>query len=302
MAFNVDGNSLNILVTGGSGFLGSALAKALQGEGHRVDILVRSSSKLTRLKGAEHLLNIRRYQNQAELSALIREIEPNLVIHTACSYGRANETDLEIFEANFLLGVKILQSLVDSDMPISFINIGTVLPPSLSLYALCKHGFSQWGRAIALGRATNLRFLNVLLQHVYGPGDDPSKFTSHVIGACHTQEAVLRLTEGLQRRDLVYVEDVVSAFLALVRCHDKQGAYSEIEVGSGVAITVRDFAETVRRLTQSKTVLLFGDLPYRENEPMLCVADLSKMAELGWSPAFDLESGLKETIRMEFLQ
>lgn len=145
-----------------------------------------------------------------------------------------------------------------------------------------------------------LSFINVLLQHMYGPGDDASKFTTHVLHACHRNEAVLKLTAGEQARDFIYIDDVVSAYDALLRqCHQLD-VVLDIEVGSGVAPTIREFAETAHRLTESSTELLFGALPYRANEAMHCLANIERMTQLGWHPAFDLDAGLKKTIELEF--
>ena len=69
---------------------------------------------------------------------------------------------------------------------------------------------------------------------------------------------------------------------------------------SGVAPTVREFVETVHRLTSSRTKLNFGRLNYRPNEAMLCQANISHMKALGWQPRFDLHAGLKKTIELEF--
>lgn len=293
---------MNILLTGGSGFLGSALAKALQVEGHQVSLLLRASSSLTRLKSVEHRFAVRRFENATEISNAIKETKPNVVIHTACSYGRSNETDLEVLEANFVYGAKILQFLSQFGGPVKFINVGTPLPSNVSVYALSKNSFVEWGKAIAQKPKSKIKFLNILLQHMYGEGDDPTKFTTKIIQACQSRQAELGLTQGLQRRDWIYIDDVVGAFLAILKNVDQFGVSDEVEVGTGVALTVREFAETVKKLTGSKTRLLFGDIPYRENEPMLCKANLLRMNSLGWKPLFDLETGLLKTLALEQTQ
>jgi nucleoside-diphosphate-sugar epimerase len=290
---------VNILLTGGTGFLGSALAKALQAEGHHVSLLLRPSSVLTRLNGREHLFALRRCEDKNDIAQAIVEATPDFVVHTACCYGRGNETDLEILEANFLYGAQILQSITDLGTRINFINIGTPLPPSVSVYALSKHNFSSWAQAIAQRAESKVRFLNVLLQHMYGPSDDPSKFTSTVINACRNHSPELKLTHGTQRRDWIYIEDAISAFLVIIRHFEKLEDTSYVEVGSGTTTTVREFAETVKRLTKSRTELLFGEIPCRINETLHCQANLATMTQIGWRPIFDLVSGLRKTLLLE---
>lgn len=260
------------------------------------------SSSLERLKDSEHSFKTKRFQHDTEIIAAIKEANPDFIIHTACSYGRANESSLEILEANFLYGAKILESISKLDIDTNFINTGTALPPNLNLYTLSKHYFSHWGQAIAQQSAGKIRFLNVLLQNMYGPGDDPSKFTSAVILACQNEEPTFELTEGLQQRDWVYIDDVVSAFRSIIKNFNQLHVRNEIEVGSGTTRSVREFAETVKRLTKSNTELVFGQVPYRVNEPMLSQANLSAMAQIGWKPIFNLESGLSKTLSQEALK
>lgn len=241
-----------------------------------------------------------RCQTNAEISAFVHHFQPEVVIHTACAYGRRGESTLQLVETNLQFGLVVLQALQDVDRSVTFINTGTVLLPEVSPYALAKHQFAQWGRLMAAQSSGRLRFVNVLLQHMYGPNDDPSKFTTYVVHACSRNDHELKLTAGEQLRDFIYIDDVVSAYSVLIEQRHRLEPMLDIEVGSGVAPTVREFVETVHRLTASRTKLLFGAVPYRANEAMHCQADISRMNMLGWEPKFDLESGLKKTIALEF--
>ena len=291
---------MNILLTGASGFLGSALALHLLDARHQVALLLRPTSRLDRLRGMDSAFDIGRCATDGEVDAFVRRVRPEAVIHTACAYGRQGESLLQLADANLRLGLLMLQALQRTGLAVTFINTGTVLAPEVSPYALTKHQFAQWGRFLAEQSAGQLRFINVLLQHMYGPGDDVSKFTTHVLHACHRNEPALKLTAGEQTRDFIYIDDVVSAYSELLEQRAQLGPVLDIEVGSGVAPTIRQFVETVHRLTASRTELLFGALPYRANEAMHCQADIGHMKTLGWQPRFDLEAGLKRTIELEF--
>jgi len=291
---------MRILLTGASGFLGSALTKHLQQAGHELALLLRPSSKLDRLNGSEHQFDIGRCVTDDEVEAFVKRTIPDVVIHTACAYGRQGETASQILDANVRLGLVTLQASLRNGHPVTFINTGTVLMPNVSLYALSKHQFTEWGRTLAPQSAGNLRFANVQLQHMYGSGDDPSKFTTHVLQTCQRNAPELDLTSGEQRRDFIYIDDVVSAYRVLAEQRDQLEAVCDIEVGSGVAPPVREFVEIAHRLTSSRTQLNFGRLPYRPNEAMLCQANISQMQALGWQPCFDLHAGLKKTIELEF--
>ncbi len=291
---------LKILLTGGNGYLGSALARHLISIGIRPSLVLRATSQLERLRSVECALDICRYKNYSELDQIIRAEEPDVVIHTACSYGRAGEGILQIADANIIFGLQIIQSLQKADQTVTFINTGTVLGPEVNPYSLTKHQFSDLGRMMARQSFGKLRFLNVILQHIYGPGDEKAKFTTYVMQACHRNDSEIRLTAGEQRRDFIYIEDVVGAIMAIVNHCESLGLDMDIEVGTGAAPTVREFVESVHRMTKSTSKLLFGAVPYRKNEAMHCQADVSLISQLGWSPKHSLDSGLQKTIELEF--
>lgn len=291
---------MKILLTGASGFLGSALAIHFRERGNRVTLLLRATSRLDRLRCRDAAFDIGRCVTDADVDAIVQRAKPDMVIHAACAYGRQGETFVQLTDTNVRLGLAILQSLLRTGRPVTFINTGTILKPDVSPYALSKSQFAQWGRVMAAQSAGQLQFINVLLQHMYGPGDDPSKFATHVLHACKSNAPELGLTLGEQERDFIYIEDVVSAYEVLVEQRQKLEPVLDIEVGSGMAPSIREFVETVHRLTGSRTHLRFGALPYRANEEMHCQADLARMNRLGWKPAYGLEAGLKKTIELEY--
>lgn len=291
---------MKILLTGGSGFLGSALALHFCNLGHEVALLLRPMSNLNRLKGRDAEVIRGYFSSDTELADFVHTVKPDVVIHTACAYGRHGETMLQIIDSNLRFGAVLLQSLLQLNKPVSFINTGTALASNVSAYALSKHQLVEWGRMLADQSGGKLRFINVLLQHMYGPGDDGSKFTSHVLHACHRNDLELKLTAGEQARDFIFIDDVVSAYSTLLTRLEHVEMMQDIEIGSGVAPTIREFVETAHKLTGSQTLLLFGALPYRANEAMNCVANIESMRKIGWQPAFDLSTGLKKTIELEF--
>jgi CDP-paratose synthetase len=289
---------LNILITGASGFLGSALARRLGEMDYQVSLLVRKNTNLFRLQDISPF-NIGRCDTDLEIKEFIVNFRPDVVIHTACCYGRAGESLLQIIDSNIRFGVAVLNAIKGLKKNISFINTGTVLTRDVSFYALTKIQFEELGSYIASVSNQNIQFINVKLQHMYGPGDDASKFTSHVINSCISNVSTLPLTLGEQKRDFIYIEDVVDAYMKILENLSKLNKQEQIELGSGVAPKLRDFVETVHRLTNSKTELLFGKIPYRENDEMCLLANIDALKKLGWIPKIDIETGIKNIIEME---
>lgn len=282
---------MKVLVTGATGFLGSNLVKALIKEGHHVIILKRSGSDLRRL--LEVHSEIMSYNvDVVNINDVFRDTGAvDAVIHTATCYGRKGETAEEIFKVNTALPLSILEAATAANVSL-FLNTDTILDKFINPYALSKKQFHDWGKLFAA--SGRIRFININLEHMYGPGDDTSKFSTYVINSCLDNVAEILLTPGEQKRDFIYIDDVVSAYLMLLeKAPLVSGAYQEYDLGSGCAVSIRHFVETVRRLTQSETVMKFGAIAYRENETMESHADTTLLQSLGWRSRISLEQGIQ---------
>jgi nucleoside-diphosphate-sugar epimerase len=287
---------MRVLITGASGFLGSALVRGLAAAGHEVVAFLRDSSSERRLQPSPAGVSVVRAGAADEAAQVVADARADAVIHTVCNYGRGGESPATIAEANLGFGLTILQAAVAAGVP-RFINTDTVLDRHTNAYALSKKQFAEWGAWYAgLGR---IRFCNVLLQHMFGPFDEASKFSTHVLRSCHANVEALELTPGQQRRDFIYIDDVVAAYRCMLET-PQEIAWQEIEVGSGDAPTLEAFVRLVHRLTRSRTRLDFGAVPYRAGEAMCYIADTTALRHLGWQPCYSLEDGLKETIAKEF--
>ena len=126
----------------------------------------------------------------------------------------------------------------------------------------------------------------------YGPGEHPDRLVPSVVRSLLTGGKA-SVTEGLQERDFLHVRDAASAFVALL-LSEVEGA---VNVGTGEAVRVRDLVETIARELHGEERVLYGVLPMRENDPPLLVADARRLREeAGWTPRYDLASGVKDTI------
>jgi nucleoside-diphosphate-sugar epimerase len=80
------------------------------------------------------------------------------------------------------------------------------------------------------------RVLNLKVQHFYGPGDDPAKFITGLIAQCLANVPEIRLTEGRQQRDFIYVSDVVSAMLALLEREAPRSSGAGVSPAIGASV------------------------------------------------------------------
>lgn len=287
---------MKILLTGATGFLGSNLLRALLAERYEVVIVKRSSSDIWRI--ADIIGQFKTYDvDSQELELPFREEGPfAAVIHTATCYGRKGETDGSIFAANVAFPVQLLE--YSHKRAGVFINTDTSLPRSLNAYAMSKKQFAEWGEFAAV--SGGVRFVNLITEHFYGPGDDVSKITTNLVRSCLAGAPSIPLTLGEQMRDFIYIDDAVSAFLAVLRAEiSASNTVAVYEVGSGEAVAIRDVAKLILKLSGSTTRLDFGAVPYRINEVMTSCADTLHLRRLGWEPAVNLEEGLRRTIEYE---
>lgn len=285
---------MKILLTGATGFLGRNLLMEILADGHEVIALSRATTD--RSNAGLAAVSVAWHNVEDGFDSLFSE-HPNVdcVIHTATAYGRRGEHIPNIVATNMMMPINLLDASIKAGVT-RFVNTDSALPRSITPYALSKAQFADWGRYCSgLGQ---IQFFNVRLEHMYGPGDDETKFTSHVINACRGSWPELGLTLGEPLRDFIYIDDVVAAYRYLISDKTFSG-FEEIGLGSGHAVTIREFVELVHAQTNSSTKLNFGAVPYRHNEVMLSVADTSKLTSIGWQCKTDLATGIKKTLEAE---
>lgn len=288
-----------ILVTGATGFLGSHLVKRLLAEKYEVIILKRSFSSIERIADILSLSNL--YIYDIDKCGLEKPFHENTkidaIIHTATCYGRKNENITNVLETNMLFPLKLIEIASFFNTPV-FLNTDTILPKHLNYYSLSKKHFLDWGKQFAIEK--KIHFINIKLEQVFGEGDDNYKFVNHVIRNLLKNTEELKLTQGEQKRDFIYIFDAVSAYMTLLsNIHLSSSFFLEYEVGSGQSISIKEFVQLIHGLTKSKTRLSFGSLPYRKGEIMFSKANVQELIKMGWQPQYSLEAGLSKTINYE---
>jgi CDP-paratose synthetase len=286
-----------VFITGVTGFLGSHLARALVRDGWEVHGLKRSTSDLSRLRDVAGRVTFHDVDRRPapELFAAAR---PDAVVHLATVYGRGKETAAQVAAVNTVFPLTLLEEAIGRGAR-TFLHTDTCYTPDykhLQAYTMSKRHFAEWGQTLC---PAAMRFVNLRLFHPYGPGDDPAKFVPYIIRTCLNPTAVeVPLTAGEQRKDFIHVDDFLGAVRTILgKAEDLPGGYHTVECGTGRAVSIREFVETIHRLTGSRAVLRFGALPYRENEIMVSQADTASLRTLGWRPSVSLEEGIRSILR-----
>jgi len=292
-----------ILLTGATGFLGSNLAHRLVEIGHRVLVLKRPSSNLARIADILPYLSLYDIKSP-DLSAPFRDHgKVDAIFHTATCYGHNGETSTEILDTNTAFPLRLLETAALFDTRAffnsdTFFNTDDINCNYLSRYVLSKNNFLKWAKLFSEDH--KIRFVNIRIEHMFGPGDAESKFTTQIVKSCLANVPEIKLTLGEQKRDFIFVSDVVDAYEVLLeKTGNGEDFFQHYDLGSGKSVSIREFVETFHKLSKSTTYLNFGGLPYRNNEIMSSVANLEKMISLGWRCRTSLSEGLEKIICYE---
>jgi CDP-paratose synthetase len=287
-----------ILLTGATGFLGSHLLDSFVAKGHEVAVLKRSTSDTCRI---DHLLHkIISYNiDQVNLKTIFQEIKPDIIVHTACSYGRKNESLIDIVNSNLIFGLDLLEESINSNVN-TFINTDSLLPRNLNDYSLSKAQFTDWLQK----RSDKIQVVNFKIEHMYGIKDDTKKFLPWLINEMISGNDDINLTSGIQKRDFIYISDVVAAYNLVIKKRKSLSSWNEFDIGTNVFTEVKDFvlkiAEELERSYNREIVsrLQFGAISYRLGDIMLPELDNTKLIRLGWMPKVTIKEGIQKILEV----
>lgn len=288
-----------VILTGATGFLGSRITELFLKNGDTVIAPIRLSSSLNRIK---HLKNDPRFilpSPETPISELLSKYKVDAIIHTATCYGREGEPWSEIMETNLLTPLRLLFEAAHAGVP-CFINADTFFKENIrfegneAYYVKTKKDFLNIGQYWTKG--SPIKFFNLRIEQMYGPGDNPRKFIPTIIKKLQV-ETDIDLTLGEQRRDLVYVTDIARAFVLACQHRTKLNAFEEFGLGSGSSKSIKELVSDLHSLIDSQAKLKFGHIPYRDNEIMDSFADTSNNDKIGWKPEMDWPTGAALTVK-----
>jgi nucleoside-diphosphate-sugar epimerase len=294
----------SLLVTGGTGFIGSYLVKAAIKRGWSVtsvskhppledrffqdvtyiqcDLTDKSCVKFLVKDGFDYVVNLGGY-----------------IDHT-----RFKDGGRDLIESHFIGVMNLVQYLPRSKLK-RFIQVGSsdeygdVESPQeesfreqpISPYSLgkaCSTHFLQM-----MNRVENFPSVIVRLFLTYGPGQNMQRFLPQVIAGCLKNES-FAVSAGEQIRDFCFVEDVIEAIFRALTNNNAEGEV--FNIASGAPVSVRSMIELIHSCIGMGEPQ-FGEVPYRAGENMKLYANTTKAYDLlGWKPDTSLIKGVERTV------
>jgi UDP-glucose 4-epimerase len=296
---------MRVIVTGGAGFIGSHLTDAFLARGDDVTVIDDlSSGRPARLDERASLQKLS-VTDARLLGQVFEAVQPDLICHLAAQIDvRASvarpafdaETNvigmINVLEAARRCGSRVLfcstgGALYGRDAPIP--SMEDVLPLPESPYGIGKHCAEQY---LGLYNRLHETAHSVLrLANVYGPRQDPSGEAGVVPIFCSAILSGTRPTvfgDGTQTRDLVYVGDVVTAFLAAAD-QRRPGTWN---IGTGAEVSVLELAAVIGEVTGRPAQHVLAPARPGELQRSALAVELAE-ADLGWSARTTLADGVR---------
>jgi UDP-glucose 4-epimerase len=300
------------LVTGSTGFLGSALVRRLLVQNVQVTCLVRSQSvaKAASLWGDApvRIVEITGGVLESDLLDVSAEVVFNLA-----SYGvHEGERDIdEMIDGNVTILLRVLQATASWPLR-RFVHVGScaeyghpekeggLIPETHRLQPKTPYGAAKASSVLcgsALAYSLGVPFVTLRLFGVYGTGEGPRRLIPYIMSRLLNDE-VVDLTGGEQVRDLLFEDDAISAFLAAATSEGIESG-EVYNVCSSQPTRIREVGETVADvMNKPRDLLHWGARPYRAGEPMWLVGDNRRFrrATNDWLPTTDLHEGIRRMV------
>ena len=295
----------SVVVTGGTGFLGSKIVSQLKEKGAK-NILIPKSNEY----------DLRNKENAKKITK-----NADIIFHIAAKVGGIGlnqEKPGELFYDNLIMGTNLLEQARENNVE-KFIALGTVCsypkftpipfkeesiwdgyPEETNApYGLAKKMLLVQSQAYR--QQYNFQSIMVIPTNLYGPNDNFDDKSSHVIPALikkiyqAKKENLKNISvwgDGSPTRDFLYVDDAANG---IILAAEKYNSSLPINLGSGIEISIKELVMKIIHLMDVDVDIVW-DIEKPNGQPRRCISIERARKEIGFEPKIDLDDGLKQTI------
>lgn len=294
-----------ILITGGAGFIGSALTKELKRQDYKTTIFDNLSLGKPEAEIPKHELFVGDVRSQKELGECVEKFKPDIVIHLAAlhyiPYCEANKR--ETLDVNVVGTQNVISAIeeitpktrlifsssaaVYKDMPGVRVETDQLVP--LDIYGISKL-FAE-----NLINQSKIDYCILRLFNVFGPGDRNPHVVPMIVNQAKKDHKI-KLGNIENARDFVYVEDVARGVSAVI---DNWHAREVYNLGTGKSTTVKELAQIINEEIFNNS-LSFESCQFlkRKKDRRDLVANIDKLkSHTGWTSRVELVEGLKNSLK-----
>ncbi|MBE6461487.1 MAG: SDR family NAD(P)-dependent oxidoreductase [Alphaproteobacteria bacterium] len=305
---------MNILITGGAGFIGSSLADKLLSENHTVivvdnfndyyDVSIKENNVAHNLGNSRYKLYRTDIEDLESLQHIFNENNIDVVVHLAARAGvrPSLEKPIEYVKTNIMGTVNILEcmrakninkivfassSSVYGNCPEDIFSEDLKVTEPISPYAATKSACEQllytWHHLYGIS-VVALRFFTV-----YGPRQRPDLAIHKFAKMIKNHQAIHMYGDGSTKRDYTFISDILSGICAAID-YDKTG-FEIINLGGGEPITLRDMIHTIEQTIGTDAII--EQMPMQPGDVDKTVCDWSKAHKLlGYNPNTNFQTGI----------
>lgn len=289
-----------VLVTGATGFIGRNALRPLIAKGYEVHAVTR---KQPGIEQGVHWHNVNLLKSD-ETARLMAQIRPTHLLHFAW-YAEPGKfwnspENFRWLEASLALlrhfreagGSRIVMAgtCAEYDWNYGFCSEGITPCRPATPYGVCKNVLQETLRAYSVQEKLSSAWGRIFF--LYGPNEHPSRLVASVIISLLRGDFA-RCTHGNQLRDYIHVDDVASAFVALLDSEVE----GPVNIASGQPVSLRDIVLAAADYIGARERVHFGAVEAPENDPPLLVGDNRRLTtETGWRARYDLTTGIAQAV------
>jgi len=298
-------NNSNLLIVGGTGFIGSNVAKKALKNGFKVTVISKNNYSQNKQINSVDYINVD-ISREKDLNNILKDKVFEYVLNLGGYVDHKNfsEGGKEVFETHFHGTLNLVKS-INKDNLKGFIQIGSsdeyganIAPQKenqrempISPYSIAKTSATHFLQMLYRTEKFPVVILRPFL--VYGPGQNSGRFLPQIIKGCLSGKE-FETSSGEQLRDFCYIDDIADGILRAIKSDNINGEI--INLASGDPISIRTVIEKVQTYI-GRGNPKFGKIAYRAGENMCLYADTSRAEQLlGWRSKTTIEDGIKKTV------